>query len=130
MHQHAMWRAVEANRDRQAEPGLRAFEHPVQGRSQFEPELRPHQIDHIVAQRSAGRLQEAAGMIRHVQDPVRRIDQDAGRRDFFDGLAVQRGFIEQGGRGYGLQWIGDLSVQRAHAGEQARQQPQVAWIGR
>ena len=66
-----MRRPVEPHQDRQAQRRLPELESPVQRRAQLEPQLRPHQVDHVAAERPAGRLQVAAGVIGQVHDPMR-----------------------------------------------------------
>jgi hypothetical protein len=47
------------------------------------PELGSYQIDDIPSQRTAYRLGISAGILGQVQNPMRCVDQDAGRRRLF-----------------------------------------------
>src|SRR5262249_32652503 len=94
----------------------------MQRGAQFESQFRPHQVDDVAAQWAARRLQVASGIFRQVYNAVHGIDQDAGRRDRFDGLAVQGRFAERragADTAAGLR----LVLMSTEASEQPRQQP-------
>jgi hypothetical protein len=130
LHQHAVRRAVEANGDWQAQAGPRGFENPMQSRAQLESKLWPHQIDDISDQGTAGRLQIAPGIVGQVQDPMRLIDQNAGRGELFDRLTVRNSPTQDFGRASRPYEMRILPARRSYASEQARQQTRLAGNGR
>jgi hypothetical protein len=94
-------RAVETHEDRQAERRLSLLEHAVEGRAQLEPQLRPNQVDHVAAQRSARGHDGASGVLREMDHSVRFIDQHAGRSHQFDGAPVHGRFAQRHRRTHG-----------------------------
>src|SRR5262245_31561026 len=119
-----MRRTVEAHRNRQAQRGLSALEEAVQGRTQLESQLGSYEVDYVAAQGAAGRLQIAAGTFRQVDHPMRAVNQDTGRRDLLDDLAVQRGLIPRRRR---TDWPPEVPnfLPPAKGSEQPRQQPRL-----
>src|SRR4051812_7404755 len=102
----------------------------MQGRAQLEPELWPDQIDDVAGQGTARGLQIAPGMVRHVQDPMRFVDQDAGRSELLYCPAVGNCLAEQLRRSCRLYGMRNMSERRPPTSEQAWQQPQFAGTGR
>src|SRR6185312_201772 len=95
LQKHAVRGAVEAHQDRQTKRRGALLEQPMQGRAQFESQFRSHEIDEVSAERPAGRQKVAACVIGEMNDAVRLVDQDAGRRDPLDSPAVRRGVAER-----------------------------------
>src|ERR1700709_620904 len=62
-----------------AQRGLFMVEGAMQGRSQVEAKLVPHEVHHIRRQRTPGWLKEPTGALGQVDCPVAIIDKDARR---------------------------------------------------
>ncbi len=95
-----MWRTIEAHHDRQAQRRQVLLEGAIQSRSQLKSQFGPHQIDHVATQRSSRRQNVSTGIFRQMNDPVRPIDENTGRRYLFYGATVQRRLVERHARVY------------------------------